>query len=432
MRPRRIYLLTEVRARELDANLSLALEASFRGFEVVIIEEELFRSVFYRSPIPTGIVHLKSLRPQSWRIQLYSDLARGGFVLTSQDQESGLLQEDFERFSAVRYSQESLEVIDAVMAWGSREANSLKREYPSQQHKLHITGSPRADVWRKPNPAPINHLRQPFVVFSSNLSLLGAGGFWNTLGRKQKSSNLDGVALLERDLHTLRFLYRLLELLRQTEPEMAVVVRPHIAEAEEAWRLLLRGFPNVVVTRHGTISDYLAHAVALLHQGCTTGIEAFISGKPAFSIQSRSAPKSVINLADRLSVPVHSPEELLAALRKNQSRPKAPSPADVAELSDRLYIPSSGSSASKIIDIWEELQRQRPQAGGRNLRDVCWKFLVKMPTILSSLLGVASRSTPKFSAVSSVELSSLIANLTLAPGEKTKVKHLSGKCFLIS
>ena len=54
-----------------------------------------------------GILHDKSLTPGPERLAYLKELRACGHVITSQDEESGLLEESYERFARKLYSPET-------------------------------------------------------------------------------------------------------------------------------------------------------------------------------------------------------------------------------------------------------------------------------------------------------------------------------------
>ena len=46
-----------------------------------------------------------------------------------------------------RFSEQTINQAAAVFGWGDEDTNTLKKTYPNYSSKIHITGSPRADMW---------------------------------------------------------------------------------------------------------------------------------------------------------------------------------------------------------------------------------------------------------------------------------------------
>ena len=62
-----------------------------------------------------------------------------------------------------------------------------------------------------------------------------------------------------------------------------IVLRPHPTENIEAWKISLENIPNVYVIREGSITFWVNNAFAVMHNGCTTAIEATFSRKPVIT-----------------------------------------------------------------------------------------------------------------------------------------------------
>ena len=90
-----IYILIEIKKRELNSKLLLALEAATRGHDVYLgdlmpyIKKKLFKS---------GIFHHKSLTPKKDRIFEMKNLKKKGYYITSQDEEAGIYGWGFYRW----------------------------------------------------------------------------------------------------------------------------------------------------------------------------------------------------------------------------------------------------------------------------------------------------------------------------------------------
>ena len=56
-----------------------------------------------------------------------------------------------------------------------------------------------------------------------------------------------------------------------------IVLRPHPAEDLETWKILLKNIPNVHVLRDGPINAWVNSSFAVMHNSCTTALEATVS-----------------------------------------------------------------------------------------------------------------------------------------------------------
>ena len=71
--------------------------------------------------------------------------------------------------------------------------------------------------------------------------------------------------------------------LRQAFPDQTIVIRPHPSEKFDIYNELAARFNKVNVDNSGNIIPWLLACKAMLHNGCTTGIEAYLLGVPAIS-----------------------------------------------------------------------------------------------------------------------------------------------------
>ena len=72
--------------------------------------------------------------------------------------------------------------------------------------------------------------------------------------------------------------------LARRRPKQHIIVRPHPGEDLKRWDGLFGECPNVKVIREGAHLPWTMACRLLLHTSCTTGFEAQVAGKVAFSL----------------------------------------------------------------------------------------------------------------------------------------------------
>jgi surface carbohydrate biosynthesis protein len=364
-----IYIRMEVRARELEARLLLALTAAERGHTVLL--GELRELLSHRLWLPPGIYHDKSLTPAPRKLELHARLVRAGFRITSQDEEHGLLQDSYDAFAEQRFSAASMGQAAAVLAWGDRDAAALTSLHPEAATRIHTTGSPRVDLWR-PELAgfhermapPACRAAEPFVLVASNVGVTNANPFWVNL-REQRTAYFRGeddpteFAHYEHHAMEFRYLGQFIRTLRRTAaalPEVRFVVRPHPTEAEGAWEDLLGPIPNLLVTREGPIGPWIRRAVAVVHNGSTTGLEAAVAGVPVVSFQPHGERGEL--LSNRLGRIARDADDLVAAVGDAMDptgRADAATPTSRSLLTERIAALEGRLAIDRIVDVWETL-----------------------------------------------------------------------------
>jgi hypothetical protein len=79
---------------------------------------------------------------------------------------------------------------------------------------------------------------------------------------------------------------KLIVLLNRTYKDCTIIVRPHPSETPQPYYELSAQCKRVHVTNEGNVIPWLMAAQVLVHNGCTTGIEAYAVGTPAISYRA--------------------------------------------------------------------------------------------------------------------------------------------------
>jgi surface carbohydrate biosynthesis protein len=207
-----------------------------------------------------------------------------------------------------RLSPVAIRYVSRLFAWGEDNAE-LWRRYPHLPPDLpiHVTGNPRNDMLR-PELHPfyaeaaraIREKYGNFFLINTNFNHVNAffpaqNLFKSTsrVGRPQKFGKA-GVGmprayaqgLHDHKLALFQAFQRLIPLLASDFPNLSLVVRPHPTESQDVYRALAAGHPRVTVTNEGNVVPWLLAANALIHNGCTTGVEAFVMRVPAISYRA--------------------------------------------------------------------------------------------------------------------------------------------------
>ena len=144
-----IYLPIEIKTRELEGKTLLALAGAERGHTVIIGGKEDTLGLARSGMLKPGIVHEKSLTPSSAKLEALRELNARGHVVTSQDEECGLLEVSYERFAGLRYSKETCSMVGRILCWGSHDAQGVRNLCGLDAPNTIVeTGSPRVDLWR--------------------------------------------------------------------------------------------------------------------------------------------------------------------------------------------------------------------------------------------------------------------------------------------
>jgi hypothetical protein len=98
-------------------------------------------------------------------------------------------------------------------------------------------------------------------------------------------------------------------------PEHSIIVRPHPSEDHVAWKEAATGHANVRVISEKSVIPWLIASSVLIHNGCTTAVEAAVLGRPAIAFRPVSHKGFDFEFPDSLSEEAYCVEELISAAR---------------------------------------------------------------------------------------------------------------------
>jgi hypothetical protein len=76
---------------------------------------------------------------------------------------------------------------------------------------------------------------------------------------------------------------QLVPALERAFPKHTIIVRPHPTENQDIYRTIATQCERVRVTNEGNVVPWILASQAVIHNGCTTGVEAYVLGVPALS-----------------------------------------------------------------------------------------------------------------------------------------------------
>ena len=135
----------EIASRELFGNLLLTSFALKKNFNVYLGDTKTYKTLLKKNLIKPGIVHTKSITHGKNKSILHDELVKKKFIITSQDQEHGVLDNlDYKKFFLKsRVDLFELKKVYAMFCWGQYDYKNLKEHYKKYKNKFFLTGSRR-------------------------------------------------------------------------------------------------------------------------------------------------------------------------------------------------------------------------------------------------------------------------------------------------
>ncbi len=331
-----LLIPVENQVRELDAKLLLACIAARRGLPSIIgAKRELEARI---ANFPRGIYLAKSmLHGHSKFLKLARML---GHEIAAWD-EDALVHLPPETYFSRRLSPASISCLSHLFAWGEDNAE-LWRQYPELPPgmPIHVTGNPRNDLLR-PEIQPyyekeVSNIRATygdFILINTNFNHVNAFSPIRTLflpadkpgqepkfGRAARGMTREYAEGL-RDLKqaTFEHFQEMIPALEKALPDATIVVRPHPVESQEVYHQIAERCERVHVINEGNVVPWLMACKMLIHNGCTTSVEAFAMGVPAVSYRATTNDDydyGFYRLPNMLSHQCFNFEELQQTLKK--------------------------------------------------------------------------------------------------------------------
>jgi surface carbohydrate biosynthesis protein len=386
-----LLIPVENQVRELDAKLLLASVAARQELPSIIGPKRAIESRI--ASFPRSIFLSKSLRIGKRK---FFPIARQlGHEIVAWDEEA-LVHLPPETYFTRRLSPVGMEHVSHLFAWGEDNAE-LWRQYSKLPAgiPIHVTGNPRGDLLRadmqdfyEKDAEEIRNAHGNFILINTNFNHVNA--FYPAQNLFQPVEKPDEEARFGQAARGMTREYaeglrvhkqaifadflRLLPALEKSFPEYTIVVRPHPTENHEVYREIAAGCQRVQVTNAGNVVPWLMAAKALLHNGCTTGVEAYIMRVPAISFRATVNDyydDGFYQLPNRLSHQCFDYEELQETLERILSGEQGAADGDERKtLIDHHLAAQDGPLAcERIVEVLTKIVGDLTQMPEPALRD---------------------------------------------------------------
>lgn len=319
-----IYIAVEEKKREFYAKLLLGFESALKGNQVYIgnIMPLCEKGIF-----EPGIIHLKSITPSNKRIAQMKILKRFGFIITSLDEEVGVIHQG-DDYLDQRYGDKTVNLIDKLFVHGNYDYKNLIRKFYKYKKKIVISGNPRFDFWRndfkkffyKDN----KKKKRNYLLLSSNLNYIFSYKSIEDSVLMMKKGGYFKRGLLLKDVKNVRkesqkVLKKIVEfinIINENFKNIHIVLRPHPTENPDKWKKYIGYKKNIKIINSGNLGDWISNALCVVHSGCTSGLEAAVRGKSTISI----TPKDIkykyhgAKIPDMVSIKVQNKRQIIKSI----------------------------------------------------------------------------------------------------------------------
>jgi surface carbohydrate biosynthesis protein len=384
-----LIIAVENQVRELDAKILLSCVVAQRGFSCIIGSRRELD--FHVASFPRSLYLAKSMAAS--HVKMFRIMKNLGHEIMAWDEEA-LVHMQPETYYTRRLSPVAMKYVSHLFAWGEENADLL-RQYPHlpKSMPIYVTGNPRGDLLRPEMCGyfgrDVEDLRKvygDFILINTNFAELNAfypsenlflppvkpgeeprfGAAAVGMSRKFAEGLRDYKQAIFEDFK------RLIPLLEKAFPNYTIVVRPHPSEHHQVYGEIASRCERVRVINEGNVIPWLRAAKALVHNGCTTAIEAYLMCIPAVSYQATVNEYydcGFYRLPNFLSHQCFHYDDLVITLRKILSGELGPARGEERRALMGHYLTAQDGplACQRIADVLENIVNDHSKSAGPTL-----------------------------------------------------------------
>ena len=305
-----IFFPLETTVREFEFRLLLAAKFIRRDRRIFIGRHE---AILQMLPWIRGGLYVGKnvLRPHEVdHLEHYQMLKDRDLIVLYHDEEGAVFAggpDDWRKALLTRVDPRLWAAEDYVCTWGTfqEEVYGGLVDQAGRGAKVLTTGHPRFDLYRDPYVSyfepQVEQIRREmgdFVLINTNFPRANHQyGNEHVFSYEYGYDSRDPEPSMNSWLHVRRVMTNFIELVHTAAlrfPDTRFVIRPHPSEEWSFYQRVFTDRPNVVVRHEGPVTPWLKAARAVVHDGCTTGIEAYLAG--ARLINYRTLAESSANV----------------------------------------------------------------------------------------------------------------------------------------
>jgi surface carbohydrate biosynthesis protein len=307
-----VCLIVDNPLRDLDGLVLLARQLAAKGATVTLVP--MYEQGFDVPALRPDLVLVNYTRPNN--ADLIKSYKRAGILVGVLDTE-GIGGKNPDQFAEMVKSVGCTNLVDLYCVWGLAQRAAFLRHDTVPANLLHATGCPRYDFcakpWRAALPKP--SVAAGYVLINTNFPVVNPRFSRSSLDEQNAMVQAGFSAEFARQfIVDARQAYRsTLEMsikLARHFTDVRFVLRPHPFENIRSYDALA-DLPNVHVRQDGTSLEWINCAGILVHQNCSTAIEATMLGVEPLSMEWFNTPALRLDAASRVSRGANSEADLI-------------------------------------------------------------------------------------------------------------------------
>lgn len=449
----------ETTARELDHKILMAVLACEPDRSIYVGDQQLIRTLsFY---VKGGVYYGKHLfgKPMFSDTNYYNRIKKNGFNLVHLNEEGAVWAGRENEWKGILKQCERpsvLEKDDHMTLWGEWQKR-FNSSYEPIKVNLEVTGHPKFDLYQQKyrdyfseDVENIKSQHGDFILINTAFSLSNNGKGGDKFIFKSKLSydvnNTEHRKYLFRDwknqmVAQANMVY-LINKLNLEFPDKTIIIRPHPSEETSYYKNLFQNISNVKVIYQGSVTPWILACDVLIHNGCTTSIEASLAQKPVINFTVDHDPDFEVYLASICGVRLTTSDDVIREIKElyktNQWKHDF-IPND--QLGDDLFKnfkdKSTAYNVLKTLDIASTRDVEQYRGLGKfGVKSFCMLhrvyLLLKFTYMICKKNNASNKDYLKrFERFDKKDIIKKVEKMCLITGRKVKVKYCDSFLFLI-
>ena len=350
----------EIAIRELEGHIFLAMHLARRGIPTLLGAKSAVNRICLEGKAPFAVLD-KGLTFSNE--DHYAAIRRaGGHIIELHAEGMAYLSTKREDWGPL----ESIEqYVDAFFVWGKKQRQSAQERLPERRHQdVIVTGHPSFDLVRPEFVRYYKNSRitemhgEDFILFNASAGLDNCATSLEDYAAlmpdapiysPEKKKLLEKAVAYEREYFS--YIVAVVEKICSAFPRRSFIYRPHPTEKIEYISPSFSHLPQVKVLREGAVRPWLASAAIVIHNTCTTGLEALLLGKPVISLVP---PKRDFRWTEEraLGCRAYSAEELISHIHRIDAGGWTAGEHGVCLEGVDNFLQNVGTVASNTIAEW--------------------------------------------------------------------------------
>ena len=351
-----VCLIVDNPLRDLEGLVLLGRQLAAKGATVTLVP--MYEQGFDVPALRPDLVLVNYTRPNN--ADLIKSYKRAGILVGVLDTE-GIGGKNPEHFAEMVKSVGCTDLVDLYCVWGQAQHAAFLRHGTVPAAVLHATGCPRYDFcaapWRAALPKP--SIEPGYVLINTNFPVANP--------RFSDSSSDEEEAMVQAGFsrefarqfvvdagEAYRSVLETSTRLARHFKDVQFVLRPHPFENIGSYDALAE-LPNFHVRQDGTSLEWISRARLLVHQNCSTAIEATMLKVEPLSMEWFNTPSLRLEAATRVSRGAGSESDLIELVKQGLDERLPPVAREIEQSRQQiigdLFTAVDGASSSRVAKV---------------------------------------------------------------------------------